>query len=76
MASTPPRTTVRRKRLGVYLLEAIASRCSDAELVQNPEDLALLTRWRISAPEKTSLLGNGVDLERFNPSASPQRRGR
>ncbi|HEX2369043.1 MAG TPA: GNAT family N-acetyltransferase [Acidimicrobiia bacterium] len=54
------------KRLGVYLLEAIASRFSDAELVQNPEDLALLTRWRISAPEKTSLLGNGVDLERFN----------
>ena len=56
------------KRLGVYMLEAIASRCSDAELVQNPEDLELLTRWHISAPEKTGLLGNGVDLERFNPA--------
>ncbi len=56
------------KRLVVYLLEAIASRCSDAELVQNPEDLELLTRWHISAPQKTGLLGNGVDLERFNPA--------
>ena len=35
--------------------------------MQNPEDLALLTKWHISAPKKTGLLGNGVDLERFDP---------
>ncbi len=56
------------KRAVVYLLEAIASRFSDAELVQSSEDLDLLTRYRISAARKTSLLGNGVDLLRFDPA--------
>lgn len=55
------------KRAVVYTLEAIASRFSDAELVQNPEDLELLRRLRIVAPGKLRLLGNGVDLDRFNP---------
>ncbi len=57
------------RRLVVYGLEAVASRFSSAELVQNEEDLALLTRWRISPPAKTTLLGNGVDLARFAPLA-------
>jgi len=56
------------KRAIVYGLEAMASRFSDAELVQSPEDLRLLRRWRISPRDKTTLLGNGVDLARFNPS--------
>jgi lipopolysaccharide/colanic/teichoic acid biosynthesis glycosyltransferase len=51
----------------VYGLEAVASRCSHAELVQNPEDLDLLLRTRLSPPYKTRLLGNGVDLERYRP---------
>ena len=55
------------KRALVYVLEALAARFSDAELVQNPEDLTLLTRWRITPPARTELLGNGVDLERFRP---------
>ncbi len=55
------------KRAVVYLLEAIASRFSHAELVQNPEDLALLCRWRITPLGRTRLLGNGVDLARFSP---------
>lgn len=55
------------KRAVVYSLEAIASRFSDAELVQNPEDVDLLGRLRIVTPSKLQLLGNGVDLERFNP---------
>src|SRR5262249_26232845 len=53
------------KRAAVYTLEATAARCSDAELVQNPEDVALLRRWRISPTAQ--LLGNGVDLDRFDP---------
>ena len=55
------------KRGLVYALEALAARFSDAELIQNPEDLALLTRWRITPRARTELLGNGVDLDRFRP---------
>ncbi len=56
------------KRAVVYLLEAIASRFSDAELFQNPEDLARAERLRISPKGRARLLGNGVDLERFDPA--------
>lgn len=62
------------KRLVVYALEAIASRFSDTELIQNPEDLELLHRRRIVAGEKLRLLGNGVDLERFNPERASNAR--
>jgi lipopolysaccharide/colanic/teichoic acid biosynthesis glycosyltransferase len=55
------------KRLLVYLAEAVASRFSDAELVQSSEDFALLKRWRITPPRRTDWLGNGVDLQRFDP---------
>jgi glycosyltransferase involved in cell wall biosynthesis len=51
----------------VYAAEAIASRFSDAELVQNPEDLALMTRLRLVPRCRAALLGNGVNLERFRP---------
>lgn len=64
------------KRAVVYALEAVASRCSHVELVQNEEDLALLTRWRLSAPAKTHLLGNGVDLARFDPGPAAEARAR
>jgi glycosyltransferase involved in cell wall biosynthesis len=53
------------KRVLVYALEAVAARFSDAELIQNPEDLELVRRLRI-AP-RGRLLGNGVDLARFDP---------
>lgn len=55
------------KRLVVYLLEAIAARFSDAELVQSPEDAALMRRLRIAPRHRTFVLGNGVDLGRFDP---------
>lgn len=51
----------------VYFLEWIASRFSDAELVQSREDLELMRRWRIAPREKLRHLGNGVDLLRFDP---------
>ena len=55
------------KRVLVYVLEGLASRFSDAELVQSAEDFAFLTRFRISPPARTRFLGNGVDLGRFDP---------
>jgi glycosyltransferase involved in cell wall biosynthesis/GNAT superfamily N-acetyltransferase len=56
------------KRAIVYALEAVASRFSDAELLQNEEDLAICRRLRIMPREKAQLLGNGVDLGRFDRS--------
>jgi glycosyltransferase involved in cell wall biosynthesis len=56
------------KRAVVYGLEASASRFSHAELVVSPEDLKLLHRWRISPRTRSKLVGNGVDLTRFNPA--------
>src|SRR4051794_24134287 len=58
------------KRLAVYSLERLAASCSQAELVQNPEDMDVLRRLRI--PErKLTFLGNGVDLRRFDRSRVP-----
>jgi glycosyltransferase involved in cell wall biosynthesis/ribosomal protein S18 acetylase RimI-like enzyme len=54
------------KRAVVYGLERLAATCSGAELVQNPEDIPVLARLGIS-PDKLHLLGNGVDLSRFDP---------
>jgi glycosyltransferase involved in cell wall biosynthesis len=63
-----------RKRAFVYGLERVAATCSSAELVQNPEDMETLAR--IGVPRtKLHLLGNGVDLSRFDPAnvAEPER---
>jgi len=54
------------KKAVVYGLERLASSFSDAELLQNPEDLAVLRR--VGVPHtKMTVLGNGVDLSRFDP---------
>jgi glycosyltransferase involved in cell wall biosynthesis len=55
------------RRAVVYALERAASSCSDAELVQNPEDLDVLARLGVPR-EKLVLLNNGVDLQRFRPA--------
>ena len=64
-----------RRRVPVYALEALAARCSDAELLQNPEDLALMERLHLT--RRAQLLGNGIDLTRFRPDAvsADERRG-
>lgn len=56
------------KRALVYALEAFAARFSDRELVQSAEDFSLVTRARITRLDRTVLLGNGVDLGKFEPS--------
>lgn len=63
------------KRAVVYALERIAATCSDAELVQNPDDLATLRRLRVPS-ERLHLLGNGIDLDRFDPDRWPGARER
>lgn len=54
------------KRAIVYGLERLAAACSQAELLQNAEDLAVLRRLRIPA-DRLTVLGNGIDLARFDP---------
>jgi glycosyltransferase involved in cell wall biosynthesis len=50
----------------VYALERGAATCSHVELVQNEEDLATLRQLRVPG-RKLVLLGNGIDLTRFDP---------
>jgi glycosyltransferase involved in cell wall biosynthesis len=55
------------RRSVVYGLERVAAKCSDAELLQNVEDLPVLRRLGI--PEaKLHVLGNGIDLDHFDPA--------
>lgn len=63
------------KRAVVYAVEGVASRFADADLVQNPEDLDLMRRLRLVPSGRAHLLGNGIDVKRFDPASfSPARR--
>jgi glycosyltransferase involved in cell wall biosynthesis len=64
------------KRVIVYTLEWMASRFSDAELIQSPEDFELLWQRGIMPRSKLRLLGNGVDLARFRPNPTLRERVR
>lgn len=61
------------RRAVFYSLERVAAACSDAELLQNVEDVDVLRMLRV--PErKIHVLGNGIDLRRFDPDrADPAR---
>lgn len=54
------------KRQVVWGLERLATTWCDAQLVQNPEDVDTLVGLGIPA-DKVHLLGNGIDLARFDP---------
>jgi glycosyltransferase involved in cell wall biosynthesis len=56
------------RRAVVYGLERLAAGCSHAELLQNPEDLATLRRLRVPA-DRLRVMGNGIDLDRFEPGS-------
>jgi glycosyltransferase involved in cell wall biosynthesis len=58
----------RRRRWPVYAAERLAASFGDLELVQNPEDVDTLVGPLHVPDEKVRLLGNGVDLERFDPA--------
>ena len=55
------------RRLPVYVIERIAAACSHAELVQNPEDAETLIRTLRVPARRVRVLGNGIDLGRFDP---------
>lgn len=55
------------KRAVVYVLEAVAARFSDLELVQSREDFSLMQRLHLARRGRIRLLGNGIDLTRYNP---------
>ena len=61
------------KRALVYSLERLAAACSDAELVQNIEDFECLVRLGVPR-SRLHLLGNGIDLRRFDGRVVRRRR--
>ena len=50
-------------------LEKVAALCSDVVLSQNEEDVLTAVREGIVAPHRIKLLGNGIDLRRFDASS-------
>jgi len=62
------------KRLPVLALEWLAARASDLELFVSEEDLRWARRIGLTTPSRSSFLGNGVDLERFDPAGVPASR--
>jgi glycosyltransferase involved in cell wall biosynthesis len=48
--------------------ERLAARCSDFELCQSREDLQTLTAMGVIRPDRSAYLGNGVDLQTFDPA--------
>lgn len=61
----------RRRRWPVYAAERFAAAFGQVELVQNPEDVTTLVRVLRVPERKVRLLGNGVDLTRFDPDRVP-----
>ena len=56
------------KRALVYGLEAGAALCSDFELYQSREDYETMSRLHLLRTSRAGVLGNGIDLERFDPA--------
>lgn len=48
-------------------IERFSARHSDHILCQNPEDVETAVREKIAPREKITLLGNGIDISRFQP---------
>ncbi|MEZ5409756.1 MAG: glycosyltransferase family 4 protein [Acidimicrobiales bacterium] len=62
------------RRLAVYGLEAVASRFSHLELVQNIEDTELMIDTRLAPAGRVRHLGNGIDIRRFEPRRRAEHR--
>lgn len=57
-----------QRRLPVYAAERLAAAFGHLELVQNEEDVHTLVHTLRVPQRKVRLLGNGIDLQRFDPS--------
>jgi glycosyltransferase involved in cell wall biosynthesis/ribosomal protein S18 acetylase RimI-like enzyme len=57
------------RRMAILAAERLAARCSDLELFQSAEDLAWARSIGLVRRSRSALLGNGVDLVRFDPKA-------
>jgi len=55
------------KRKFFILIEKIAAKCSDLIFSQNKEDIDTAIKEKICFSQKIKYLGNGIDLQRFNP---------
>ncbi len=53
------------------LLERITMLFSQHNFSQNPEDIPVAIREKISAAEKLELIGNGIDISAFDPAKFP-----
>jgi glycosyltransferase involved in cell wall biosynthesis/ribosomal protein S18 acetylase RimI-like enzyme len=62
------------KKLPVLALERLAVFASDLELYQSEEDLQWARRIGLLGNTRGVLIGNGIDLERFDPSQVPAAR--
>lgn len=58
------------RRLPVYTAERIAAACSHTELVQSPEDARTLVHALKVPARRVTVLGNGIDLARFDGGRS------
>ncbi|MGH2554327.1 MAG: GNAT family N-acetyltransferase [Actinomycetota bacterium] len=63
-----------RLRIPILALEWSAARFSDLEMYVSREDLDWARRIRLVPRERSLLLGNGIDLSRFDPAAVPPER--
>ncbi|MGD0088536.1 MAG: glycosyltransferase family 4 protein [Planctomycetota bacterium] len=61
--------TPRWQRRKWIWIERFSARHSDHILCQNPEDVETALREGIARPAQITCLGNGIDIERFHPSA-------
>lgn len=63
----PNFVSARRRRLFVWL-ERLTLAFSHHNFSQNPEDVPVAIAERISRADRIELLGNGIDLRRFDPA--------
>jgi glycosyltransferase involved in cell wall biosynthesis len=63
------------KRRWMYvLLERLQMRFSHMNLSQNPEDIPVAVAEKMSAADRIRLLGNGIDVVRFDPATQSAER--
>jgi len=57
------------------LIEKLGAVCCDSILSQNRADIDTAIRERICPPDRIHHLGNGIDLDRFDPRRIPSEKG-